>query len=107
MEGRWAKLTLCAHLNKYLDITKEIHPIAEELVLRYTEASEYLRIAMLTPMLDESGEHLQYNTAQWINQLRDCILPKVQKSQSIEKHDQSETGTISKIDQWKRLNQKK
>ena len=92
---------LCAHVNHYIDVTKPIHPIAEELILRYTSINEKTKFLSASPQINEEGE-LLYNSAQWIIQLRDCILPRTIKTDNSSEN----TKQTDLITQWKRINKK-
>lgn len=90
---------LHAHITKALDLTKDIHPLAEALILQHIEASLELSFAKVYPTItaDDSMIHI---TDKWINQLRACILydepPAKLESKSIQ----------DKITIWKALNNK-
>lgn len=100
MEGRWAKLTLHAHINKTIDLNKPIHPLAEALIFRHTEAMLELELAKLYPLYDDTNI---YNIhVDWINNLKSCIL-HVDNSNT--NKDQS-SDLDSKIQAWKKLNKK-
>lgn len=103
MEGRWAKLTLCAHLNKYIDITKPSDPIIEELILRYTKVSEELKFCQVTPTLTPEDD-LVYIKADWLMFQRDCILPKVQTTKSSNTEVNVSSDPSDLIAKWKLVN---
>jgi hypothetical protein len=91
---------LSAHLNHYINITQPIHPVAEELILRYTSISEKLKFASASPQTSPEGE-LLYNSAEWIMQLKDCILPRATNAQKV-----STPTADDRIAQWMKLNNK-
>ena len=104
MEGRWAKLMLYAHLHKYIDTHKPIHPVIEELIFRYITAKEELSISNISPTLDEQGD-LLYISEKWITQQKGYILPihkDTIKELDTSKDEQSSENAL--IKQWKILN---
>jgi hypothetical protein len=102
LEGRWAKLTLYAHLHKFIDITKEIHPIIEAKIFDYIEGTEILKTLTGYPRADDQGQ-LYYLDREWIKPVSRCILSWMDAKVS--------TSTVqnpvsTKIAMWKELNKK-
>lgn len=108
MEGRWAKLTLYAHLNKYIDIRKPIHPVIEDNILLYVECLQHARFLPATESMDDTGA-MHYISCDWINAQKDCILTWYKPADD---HTSSSSNTavkdegLAKYEQWKRINNK-
>lgn len=95
MEGRWAKLTLCAHALNLIDLNKPIKPLAEKLLFRHIEAKWELDIAKIYPIRDD--DHIYYINREWLNAQKSCILYQQQEP--------SKSDLFSdKIEKWKILN---
>ena len=73
MEGRWAKLTLYAHLHKFIDITKDIHPVIEHTIFNYIESTENLKTLAGYPLIDSEKDELYYVNKEWIKPYTSCI----------------------------------
>lgn len=90
---------LHAHITKALDLTKEIHPLAEALTLQHIEASLELSFAKAYPVVTKDEQTVNI-TEKWINQLRACILYDTPPA------EQDNKALQAKIALWKALNNK-
>lgn len=87
---------LYAHVNKFIDLTKPVHPLAEELILRHVEVMLELEFAKLYPVHDD--DNIYYVHADWLNALKSCIL-HIEKTPKVDEFAQ-------KVELWKKLNSK-
>lgn len=96
---------LYAHLNKFIDISKDIHPAIENSIFNYIESNEALKTMMVYPIVQQEGEesHMFYPSKEWIKPYSSCILSWIK-----DKSDDTENDTdnnMDKIAQWKQLNE--
>ena len=73
MEGRWARLTLQAHLQGAIDLRKEISPLAEALIFNQLEVKLFKDALSFYPALDKEGG-LVYPSLNAVTTLRDLLI---------------------------------
>lgn len=92
---------LYAHLNKFVDLNKPLHPVVEQQILDYTEFVERSKFFSAFPTMNENEEYT-YTQTEWIIALKDSILPW---TASVKKQSDQESGqTLSLIERWKKAN---
>ena len=75
MEGRWARLTLQAHLQGAIDLRKEISPLAESLIFSQLEVKLFKDALSVYPALDNEGD-MVYPSVKAATILRNLLIGK-------------------------------
>ena len=81
MEGRWARLTLQAHLQGAIDLKREISPLAESLIFNQLEVKLFKDAIKLYPALDDDGD-LVYPAIKAVTLLRGLITGEKQEQET-------------------------
>lgn len=72
MEGRWARLTLQAHLQGALDLTKPVSPLAEALIFNQIEVKLFMDTLSVGPVVSDGK--LQYPELSSIKGINKMLL---------------------------------
>ena len=74
MEGRWAQLTIDAHIAKAIDYSRPIKPFIEAAILRRIELQRDFLASQLYPVVNDEGKQLD-RTEGWATQLYQRFKP--------------------------------
>lgn len=92
MEGRWARLTLHAHLQGAINLRKEISPLAESLIFNQLEVKLFKEALSLYPALDDGD--LVYPSIKSVTILRDLIVGTEQKQKTTQNEFASDIARL-------------
>lgn len=96
---------LYAHLNKFIDLNKDIDPNIEHVILNYIESIEIFRTVSAYPLVAEStgqeSDQIYLPNKEWIKPVTSCILPWL-----TDKSDETQTQLAAddKIARWRAIN---
>ena len=75
MEGRWAQLTVDAHIARALDYSRPVKPFIENIILDRMELERELEYSVLYPVVDESNGEEILCTKAWIDRIKRKLKP--------------------------------
>jgi len=79
LEGRWAQLTIDAHIAKAIDYSRPVKPFIERAVLAQMDLIRDLRYSALYPALSEDSEGELLRTKEWVEHLKQRLKPWMEK----------------------------
>ena len=75
MEGRWAQLTIDAHIAGAIDYSRPVKPFIELAVLERMDLLRDLQYSALYPALSEDKEGELIRTNEWVTRLKTKLKP--------------------------------